>query len=298
MIATKETAPQITPLTFETLLNRLEESDKTHIFGNWLLRDTFLINSLLYSGEMFIDWENNRANLDSDEFIKLLEIAAALPGEPIYDSPMVGEIKRLHDGEQLLYSFDLHSAGSFQHFKGMLGENIVVIGMPTPTGGRHVIKPMMNIGININSPHQEAAWSFIRRLLLPDRDFYFGLPLRIDEFEKRIVDFMTPLLFWDEDDPESGAKKGDPRAQRVTYGVTGEDLIHEEVTYYLHALTEEEADVVREIIKSADMFFHYDEVIAMIVAEDSQSFFAGNRTAEDTARIIQNRVQTYLNERR
>jgi len=34
------------------------------------------------------------------------------------------------------------------------------------------------------------------------------------------------------------------------------------------------------------------------IEEETAPFFAGDRTAEDTARIIQNRVQTYLSEQR
>jgi len=297
MIATQETAPQIMPLTFETLLLRLGESDKPHLFGNWMLRDNFLENALLYSSETFFDFEHNLAKIDNDDFIHLLEIAKNLPTEPVFEDSMVGEIKRMHDGEQLLYFFNFHSPVTFQHFAGMLGDNIVIIGMPTPTGGRHIIKPEPGLGINIASPHKDAAWSFIRRLLLPNAVDQFGFPLRFDKFEDSITEAMKPHLFWHEDDPETGAKKGDERPTRTSVGMAYEDGTYEEVTYYTYSLSEEEAIIVRGIIMSADMYLRYNETISMIVMEDSQAFFNGTRTAEDTVRIIQNRVQTYLNER-
>lgn len=291
MIATNETAPQLMPLTFETLLNRLSEADEPHLVSSWMLRDTFLLNSLHYSGDAFVDHKNNQANLDSDAFIQLLEIAAGLPDEPIYDGDtmtMATEVRRLHNGEQLLYQYNFSDPMSFQYLTGMLGDDVVVIGMPTPTGGRHILKPSPGVGINITSSHQDAAWRFVRRLLLPDAFLQVGFPLRIDKFEARIAECMTPVL-WEETNPEWNAVEGEEMPIQIGMG----DLD----VFYMYAMTESEAARVREIIRSADMSVHFDETISMIVMEDTLAFFNGIRTAEETARIIQNRVQTYLNER-
>jgi len=201
---------------------------------------------------------------------------------------MVEEVRRLHSGEQLLYDFNFHDPSGIQTLMGMLGDEIAVIGMPTPTGGRHLIRPEPGIGINANSPHREAAWSFVRRLLLPDAYAQFGLPLRIDRFEARITELMTPVL-WEETNPEWGAVEGEEMPVRIMIG----DL----AAFYLYALQEDEAAKIREIVEGADMVLHYDETISMIVKEETLPFFAGDRTAEDTARIIQNRIQIYLSER-
>jgi len=288
MITVQDTATQIYPLTFETLLGRLREADEPHLFGIWNLRDNFLMNSLLFSGDTFIDWKNSQANLNSDAFIQMLEIAISVPDEPLAaDSwTMVEEIRRLHTGEQLLYDYNFHDPVNMQILMGMLGDEITVIGMPTPTGGRHLINPEPGIGINATSPHQDAAWSFVRQLLLPDAYLQFGLPLRIEHFETRITELMTPVL-WEETNPDWNAVEGEEMPVRIDVGVI----------FYLYALREDQAALIREVVESADMIIHHDETISMIVREESQAFFLGDRTAEDTARIIQNRVQIYLSER-
>jgi hypothetical protein len=40
-----------------------------------------------------------------------------------------------------------------------------------------------------------------------------------------------------------------------------------------------------------------EEVVTYIIMEEANAFFNGNRSAEDAARIIQSRVQTYVWER-
>ena len=291
MVALEDTATQLYPLTFETLLERLYEVDAPHMLGSLMLRDTFLLNSILYSDNTFIDWESSQANFDNDAFIQLLNIAKTLPDEFEWVN-MGEEVRRLHMREQLLYNFRFNSLLSSQMLFGILGEEITIVGMPTPTGGQNVITLWEGLGINAASPHSEAAWSFIRNSLLPgsvgEPRYLLGLPLRIDEFDAEIIELMTPNLFWEETNPETGAVEGEERPAQVYVGIW----------IYVYALREDEAALIREIVESADMVLRHSETIAMIVSEDTQAFFDGARAAEDTARIIQNRVQTYLNERR
>jgi len=61
-------------------------------------------------------------------------------------------------------------------------------------------------------------------------------------------------------------------------------------------MSEKEAVEIRAIIDSSKMTSHYSEIIWNIVLENSTDYFNGLRNLDDTARIIQNRVQTYLNE--
>lgn len=42
----------------------------------------------------------------------------------------------------------------------------------------------------------------------------------------------------------------------------------------------------------------YDSDIYAIIDEEAQAYFAGSRSLDDTATIIQNRVQLYIDEKR
>jgi len=62
-------------------------------------------------------------------------------------------------------------------------------------------------------------------------------------------------------------------------------------------MTEEDAQSLRAIIDNAQAGGNIDFTIWYIILEDLPPFFSGSRTAEDTARIIQSRVERYLAER-
>lgn len=57
-------------------------------------------------------------------------------------------------------------------------------------------------------------------------------------------------------------------------------------------------DRVKEMLSNARHETYEQIQIKEIVGEELGAFFAGEKDAESTARIIQNRVQLFLNERR
>jgi len=78
------------------------------------------------------------------------------------------------------------------------------------------------------------------------------------------------------------------------FSVWVDDFTHINV----YAMTEAEAQSLRAIVESASLTGRFDEGVWEMVQEELLPFFAGDRSAADTARILQNRVQTFLNELR
>jgi primosomal protein N' len=70
------------------------------------------------------------------------------------------------------------------------------------------------------------------------------------------------------------------------------------VVFEIYAMTDAVAESIRNIVETAVANNHnvHQQTLFGLIDSDIASFFAGIRSAEDTARIIQNRVQTFLNE--
>jgi len=53
---------------------------------------------------------------------------------------------------------------------------------------------------------------------------------------------------------------------------------------------------MENLLSQANVYIGTDQKIILIVQEETAAFFTGQKTAETTAQLIQDRVSTYLNE--
>ena len=94
---------------------------------------------------------------------------------------------------------------------------------------------------------------------------------------------MTPQYYTD---PETGEQV------EMSMGGMGYDDFF--VDFY--ATTQEEADQLAALIENIAGTSSYNENIMNIINEETAALFAGQRTAEQVADVIQNRVSTYVAE--
>jgi len=280
--ALPETIAQVGEMTLSNMLDWLSASDSRHLGPEWFNRYWLVHESLLSFSDEFIDFENGMAHLDSDEFINLLNIAYTLPEPEQFG--FRSEIEDLLSGNQLINMEGLLGVNDLRSgrrtFLAEQGiENLIPVGAPSNALGQHDFIPhtlSAGGGINAGSPHPQAAWSFLRLVLLTENfDADRGLPLRIDVLESLIAESMTPNIV----DGEEIPRRPFPFSLELVYAMT------------------EEATAIRDVINNATVRRRTNETIENIIDEGLHSFFAGTATAEDTARVLQNRIQTYLWER-
>ncbi len=66
----------------------------------------------------------------------------------------------------------------------------------------------------------------------------------------------------------------------------------------LYAVTREQADQILAVIDSADSAIVFDESVMDIIKDEAKAYFAGEKTVEETAALIQNRVSLYISEQK
>lgn len=151
-------------------------------------------------------------------------------------------------------------------------------------------------GITATSQYKEGAWKFIESVLDPKEaeqmepeELVYSIRWELNGLPsvKKIMDMMNEYYL--EDDREWAAKGRD-------FGfLTYEDgwIIE------FHALTQEEIDTVLELVKDAKPFYSVEEDdVVKIIGEEAPAYYRGQKSLEDVAEIIQNRVQLYVNEHR
>ena len=111
------------------------------------------------------------------------------------------------------------------------------------------------------------------------QDDSYSLPVRVSSLEKKAEASKERSYFID------------PFGEKQYYDITLFDII-------IGENTDEDNEKLLDFIKSVDSVYHDDKYVRVIVEEEAGAYFAGQKSAEDVAEIIQNRVQNYLDENR
>ncbi len=242
-------------------------------------RETILLYLLQMRGDTFIDRVSGTADLDSPAFIQLLQTTAAYPATA--ESSMLDPKPNLAARKSLL---QVNFVGGYRNVLNQeyaFDGPVTYKGFPGDTGS--VAVPGLRVAVSSGSKNPDAAWAFVRTLLLPEFQQKIAaqdsLPLRADTLQALAADAMQPT-----------------ETDYHIPGYLGTDLTEDQLAYFKQALTQAQADQITALVQSVTALYQYDKSIANIVFEEAAYFYNGVRTAAEAAAIMQNRVQTYLDE--
>ena len=282
-----------TSWTLDEILDSMKSLDpNASIFGETATRSMVLSQCLGFNLDSFMDWSSGTCSFDSEEFISLLKFCATFPEEmdPNYDwETAESEYSRLQSGKQLMSEVYLSSFEDLQMQAAYHGGSVSFIGFPSENGKGSCFYPGTSLAISSTCRNTDAAWSFVRQLLLEEHqtsDHMWGFPTNANAFEKVKKEAMTAEY---ETDPETGEQV---EVSHMGVGV-GEDFMLD-----IYAMKQEEFDAFMELYENCSSVYSYDESILQLVQEESQAFFAGQKSAEETASLIQNRLSLYMAEQR
>lgn len=254
---------------------------------------------MLMIGTDFTDELNGTCSFNSPEFIKMLEFCDRYPlnstcPEKNYDDPAQMEKmnqwfldnyqKYQHDNDYLYYAslsaFVGNTAASrYAYIKAELGGDFTFAGYPSDNGKGGKITADGEIAITTNCSDKDAAWEVLKAYLHDTSHpyEYIGYSVIDETFEEQLDNEMYIMDF------------GGRRSNKESYfnGGSGE---------LIYPLTQEERDGLEEYIRSCDTYMMLDEKVEAIVYEEADVYFNGGRSAEDTAKMIQNRAEIYLSE--
>ena len=260
------------------------------LFGENVPRESLLLAIFQIGAEWFMDREQKTCEFDSPRFIDLLEFTMHFPSQREYEQ-MDQEYNwqeveaRWRANEALLKIMSIADFNEYRQDRyGTFGEEIEVTGFPLgEKGAGCTIIAEEQIAMSAHSEHKEACWDFMRTYLLPDyqENVPYGFPVTEEALRKMAQEARKPDTYTDEN---------------------GKEQVYERITTIgdaeikLPVLSEEDTDFVIEMLHSLDKGMTSDKTVISIIEEETEAFYSGNKTAEEVAKIIQNRVQLYLNE--
>ena len=271
-----------TGVTFDELMKILQKHEKGLDAIHGFSADEPILTTLCTFGmDEFIDWEQGSCNFTSEYFKDLLLFArdyaeSMQPQETTFS-------RRIREEDIIMSLGFIFRTADIQMEKEMYGDELTFIGYPTDQGSGTAIGYMGNeLAINANGQNQEAAWEFIKYYVLYGYEGN-GFPVvqsRLDEVlqSAMIEDTVTSV-------------EGTEIIPKATYS-------DDDATYSVYAAEQYDIDIVYKLIESADRRYKYKVEILNILNEEAEAFLLYQKSVEDTAEIIQNRVQLFLDEQR
>ena len=276
------------------------------IFGEGDTKAGMLSNVLAQNMDAFVDWSTGQCSFDSEDFISLLEFCNSFPLEYDWNNVDWEEYEddntRVMNGKQMLLNAYLYDLGdSLQMYEVVFNGGYSFIGFPQEDGS---VGSSFSIGggvaMSSTCKDKEGAWSFMREYLMPqyanvDEEYMIGgynLSTNKADFEKMVEMAMKKEYQLDENGNQVLDENGQPiEVPKYTYGFN-------DLTVDVYATTQEQYDQFMALYNAIDSISTYDENIYNIVNEVAGGYFNGDKTVQDTAKQIQDRVTLYVNEQR
>lgn len=245
-------------------------------------RSQVLLNLLRLDWSRFVDWKKGSCRFDSEEFRELLAFCNDIPaGE---EAGFQDQTRRLLDREQMLMDEGINYLKDLQRYRFFLGDEVSFVGYPNPWGkvGSSFVLGQ-RVAMSSACRYKDAAWSFIREMLLPQDDvgagYFFTFPINKADFQRRAAFDMTPR-------------------EGLSYDSMSYWVGDSEVTLNLYAASQEDLDQVMALYEQIDTAYRQDSALEEIVTDVAGAYFAGDKTLDETAALIQNRAQLYVNEQK
>ena len=241
--------------------------------------------------DSFIDWASLQCRFDSQEFIDLLTFVNSFPQEFDYENfdwdAYGSDYDRLASGKQMLLYTYLSSFNDVQRMDAITDGKPNYIGYPTTEGSGSSFQVYSGLAISASCKNMDAAWSFVRRFLTEDyqtKEYMWEFPTNRHAFENYAKQRMTPQYT---EDPETGEQVKQPQDWY---------WVNDDLTIEIYEMTQEEYDRFLAVYEKTDRMNSYNQAISDIIGQECEAFFAGQKTAEETAKLIQNRVNLYIYE--
>jgi ABC-type glycerol-3-phosphate transport system substrate-binding protein len=132
------------------------------------------------------------------------------------------------------------------------------------------------LAISSTTGSKDASWDFVKSFLSEDAQKQvagnYQIPVLTSAFEDQIKSAMNP-------------------------DVNGNGMVIYDKMGQVTPMTADAAQAYRDLVNGLNTLASYDQEIVNIVLEEVPEYFDGQKTDKEVAAVIQNRVQTLVNER-
>lgn len=281
MVVSKDKWPEET-WKYQDIIRLMEEDDKLERFECYdgaVTADTMLydlaVKNIPTGNSAFVDLEGRKCFFDTEEFVSLLEFCKKYgeePGSREYNFDTRVQLKEMSDGKALAYPC-VGNLQDFSHVMALVGDEYHCVGYPSEKGSGNYLDCQGCIVVNGASENMEAVADFLRYVLSAKVQRAHG----ISSVRK---DVLTVYV-----------KEGDSQREPAYMLNAGNEIPlggKPDGTSFLPEYI--------ELLENSVYSSTWPDALQRIILEEADTFFAGDKTAQEVAGIIQQRVDLYLKE--
>jgi ABC-type sugar transport system, periplasmic component len=302
LVGKTEFVGDTTTWTVDEVLEFIKNMPADKSFTDYDNRDS-LTGILLTKGlDSYIDYTNGTCNFDSQGFIDILNYLISLDKSDI-DSYMnsreyrTDRYRKLREDEAYITTAYINSFTQFLQLKFQFGfENISFKGYPTATGDGTMITGDSYV-ISAKSQLKDGAWQFLKYLISDElqtsQNFIMNWPATVNGLKfAGEQEMKREYTFNFSGGYTASFSSGNMMISTVmSDGEMDGTNAGEDAT-----LTQEDVDYMLEFLNSDFSGVNYTTDLFNIISEELAIFFNGQKTAEETAKVIQSRASIYISE--
>lgn len=295
--------------TFEEMMQAINAMPEGARAFYDLSRDNIISYFFSMAMSSFVDWETGKTKFDSQGFIDFIKYLADCPEkgywEAYYDS--MGE-DYVYDEEaerEMSENYELrHYKGNalfefayISSFTALLEQmmtfstkEITAIGFPTDDekSNGSVILPNMELAISSKSSVKKEAWEIIKFLMNDEEssENAYQFSISRETMEKNLAGASGNYYYYEAPDSDYDWYREYGYSQEYIDYMKSRNIPFDQAA----------CDAVMDIVEGATEVQRSDNALVAIIKEELSVFFAGTRSAEETARIIASRANIYIAE--
>jgi len=252
-------------------------------------KESFIATMIEY---YFTDRETGGVKFDSDAFLKILEVSERFP---MTEPPDEGGDDWFHfrsgarDGNPLLLHTYLFGGEGFRDLMtaevAWFGETIIFKGFPSAESNGIQFRTFARFAISEKSSKKDGAWEVIKFIMeVHPLLWHSYIPIKINDIEEMLDETMGNP--WNHD-----PNRETPYYENIG-GLGGKPMIRIPIGNNTPEMNEK----IMDLIKSTTVVVPSDPVVRGIIKEEIGAYLAGQKTPDQVADIIENRVGIYLKE--
>ena len=274
--------------TMDDLKKVLDENKDARPFYSENKNDN-LYNFITMNISDYVDWSTGECTFDGQDFKDILEICNRGTNEETdYSEDSPSEPSLIKEGKVLLTNGGSLDMESVELYEAMFNGDITFIGYPNKDKDGSYFSFDNQLGIYSKSKNKDAAWEFLKTFLTKeyqgDRNNLYSNPTRQDAFDMLVKSKTATEKYTDELGNE---------VEPLESGWGWDDL-----NVDIGPLTDKQAQMYIDLVNNTDKTGEYNDEIGNIITEEAKAYFSGQKSLDETADVIQNRVKTYVNENR